>query len=102
MAGSAAGMQAEAVGTAPAQQAADQRSSTAQLKISINLAARSLALYRDTDKIRLYPIGPGAADTPTPVGYYKIQEKTSIRHGRIRIPESRSPQGRIIRWDIAG
>ena len=75
MAGSAAGMQAEAAGTAPAQQAADQRSSTAQLKISINLAARSLALYRDTDKIRLYPIGPGAADTPTPVGYYKIQEK---------------------------
>ncbi|MDY4697273.1 MAG: L,D-transpeptidase family protein [Selenomonas montiformis] len=75
MAGSAAGMQAAAAGTAPAQQAADQRSSTAQLKISINLAARSLALYRDTDKIRLYPIGPGAADTPTPVGYYKIQEK---------------------------
>ena len=44
-------------------------------KISINLAARSLALFEGTEKIRLYPIGPGTPYTPTPVGYYKIQSK---------------------------
>lgn len=44
-------------------------------KISINLAARSLALFEGTEKIRLYPIGPGKASTPTPVGYYKIRTK---------------------------
>jgi len=46
-----------------------------QLKISINLAARSLALYRGTEKVRLYPIAPGTASTPTPTGYYKVSEK---------------------------
>lgn len=45
------------------------------LKIHINLAARSLALYKGTEKIRLYPIAPGTASSPTPVGYYKIREK---------------------------
>ena len=44
-------------------------------KISINLAARSLALFEGTEKIRLYPIGPGTVNTPTPVGYYKIRSK---------------------------
>ncbi|SDP13590.1 Lipoprotein-anchoring transpeptidase ErfK/SrfK [Selenomonas ruminantium] len=44
-------------------------------KISINLAARSLALFEGNKKIRLYPIGPGKASTPTPVGYYKIESK---------------------------
>lgn len=44
-------------------------------KISINLAARSLALFEGSEKIRLYPIGPGTAYTPTPVGYYKIRSK---------------------------
>ena len=44
-------------------------------KISINLAARSLALFEGTEKIRLYPIGPGTPYTPTPVGYYKIRSK---------------------------
>ncbi|SFT33528.1 Lipoprotein-anchoring transpeptidase ErfK/SrfK [Selenomonas sp. GACV-9] len=45
------------------------------LKISINLAARSLALYRGAEKVRLYPIAPGKASTPTPTGYYKVREK---------------------------
>gem|GEM_PF-123234 len=44
-------------------------------KISINLAARSLALFEGNEKIRLYPIGPGTVYTPTPVGYYKIRSK---------------------------
>ena len=48
---------------------------TAERKISINLAARSLALFEGTEKIRLYPIGPGTPYTPTPVGYYKIRSK---------------------------
>ncbi len=45
------------------------------VRISINLAARSLALYRGSEKVALYPIGPGTATTPTPTGYYKVQEK---------------------------
>lgn len=45
------------------------------LKVNINLAARSLALYKGAEKIRLYPIAPGIASSPTPVGYYKILEK---------------------------
>ena len=44
-------------------------------KISINLAARSLAVYEGQKRIRLYPIGPGKASTPTPVGYFKVQSK---------------------------
>lgn len=44
-------------------------------RIMINLASRSLALYEDTKKIRLYPIGPGKPGTPTPVGYFSIRSK---------------------------
>ncbi len=45
-------------------------------KILINLASRSLALYIDGVKTALYPIGPGKVSTPTPVGYYKVLDKT--------------------------
>ena len=55
--------------------AADPEKKSLERKISINLAARSLALLEGTEKIRLYPIGPGTPYTPTPVGYYKIQSK---------------------------
>ncbi|SHK95885.1 Lipoprotein-anchoring transpeptidase ErfK/SrfK [Selenomonas ruminantium] len=55
--------------------AQDPEKKNQEMKISINLAARSLALFEGTEKIRLYPIGPGKASTPTPVGYYKIRSK---------------------------
>lgn len=57
--------------TAPA----ETEKKSLEKKISINLAARSLALFEGNKKIRLYPIGPGKASTPTPVGYYKIRSK---------------------------
>ncbi len=44
-------------------------------KILVNLAARSLALYKNGTKVRLYPIGAGKVSTPTPVGYYSVLEK---------------------------
>jgi lipoprotein-anchoring transpeptidase ErfK/SrfK len=44
-------------------------------RIVINLAARSLAVYQDGRKIRLYPVGVGRVSTPTPTGYYSILEK---------------------------
>lgn len=50
-------------------------SAQAERKIVINLATRTLALYDDNKKIRLYPIGPGKYATPTPVGYYSILTK---------------------------
>jgi len=59
---------------APAQEKAAAPASHEQ-KIVINLAARSLALMRDNAKYRLYPIGPGTAETPTPTGFYKILSK---------------------------
>lgn len=46
-----------------------------EYKIMINLAARSLGLYKNGTRVRLYPIGPGKAATPTPVGYYSIRDK---------------------------
>ncbi len=55
--------------------ATDPEKKSLEKKISINLAARSLALFEGTEKIRLYPIGPGTPYTPTPVGYYKIRSK---------------------------
>lgn len=59
----------------PAAPAAEPEKKNLEKKISINLAARSLALFEGTEKIRLYPIGPGTVYTPTPVGYYKIRSK---------------------------
>lgn len=44
-------------------------------KIVINVASRSLALYRGQEKVRLYPVALGSASTPTPTGYYKILYK---------------------------
>lgn len=77
--GSAAGISAGTVSAAPVQETAAQSAQSQKvdqpMKIHINLAARSLALYQGSAKIRLYPIAPGTAYTPTPTGYYKILEK---------------------------
>ena len=66
-----AGVQPEKEKDAPA----ETKKTEEPLKVHINLAARSLALYKGAEKIRLYPIAPGTASSPTPVGYYKILEK---------------------------
>lgn len=77
--GTIAGMAPLQVSAAPAQTSAAQPAKVQQteepVRISINLAARSLALFRGSEKLRLYPIGPGKASTPTPTGYYKILSK---------------------------
>lgn len=44
-------------------------------KIVINLANRSLSLYENNQKVKLYLVGVGKIETPTPIGYYKITEK---------------------------
>ena len=44
-------------------------------KIYINLASCSLALYHNQEKVRLYPIGVGKKESPTPIGYFSIIEK---------------------------
>lgn len=44
-------------------------------KIGINLASRILILYEGNTKIRMYPVGVGRIWTPTPTGFYKIQNK---------------------------
>lgn len=44
-------------------------------KIVINIAARSLSLYKNNEKIRLYPVALGKLSTPTPVGYFSVLTK---------------------------
>lgn len=44
-------------------------------KISINLASRLLTLYRGNVRERSYPVGVGKYSTPTPVGYYTVENK---------------------------
>ena len=44
-------------------------------KIVINLASRSLALYKGQEKVGLYPVALGKISTPTPTGYYSITYK---------------------------
>lgn len=44
-------------------------------KISINLASRILTLYRGNVRERSYPVGVGKYSTPTPVGYYTVENK---------------------------
>ena len=44
-------------------------------KIIINVAARSLGVYKNNEKMRLYPVGLGKISTPTPVGYFSVLTK---------------------------
>ena len=44
-------------------------------KIYINVASRLLLLYDGDKRLAMYPLGLGKASTPTPRGYYKIEEK---------------------------
>ena len=71
----AGGVASMAEGAESAGEAAAVKLPSAERKIVINLAARSLALYEKDKRLRLYPIGPGKESTPTPVGYYSIKSK---------------------------
>ena len=44
-------------------------------KIYINVASRLMMLYDGDTKLAVYPLGLGKVETPTPRGYYKIEEK---------------------------
>ena len=72
-------------------------------RIMINLASRSLALYEGTKKIRLYPIGPGKPETPTPLAIFPSFPRMSILLGRIlKIRKMRFPQERTTRLATVG
>lgn len=43
-------------------------------RLSLNLASRILMLYRDGQKLAIYPVAVGAPDTPTPEGQFSIVE----------------------------
>ena len=47
----------------------------ADKKLYINLASRLMLFYDGDTKIAVYHLGVGKVSTPTPTGYYKIQEK---------------------------
>lgn len=44
-------------------------------RIVVNLASRSLALYENGTKTRLYPVAVGKEWTPTPTGRFVVEEK---------------------------
>lgn len=46
-----------------------------QKKILLNLASRILTLYQGDVKIRMYPVGVGKPDTPSPIGHYRVTTK---------------------------
>lgn len=48
---------------------------TEMYKIIINIPARSLGLYKNNERFRLYPVGLGKTSTPTPVGYFSVLTK---------------------------
>lgn len=52
-----------------------QDNSSQEPKIGINLASRILILYKGNTKTAMYPVGVGKTTTPTPVGYYAVQNK---------------------------
>lgn len=56
--------------------AAPVKKQSTEKKITINLASRIMTLYEGNTKIRMYPVGVGKVSTPTPIGYYSIQDKT--------------------------
>jgi len=47
----------------------------ADKKLYINLASRLMLFYEGDTKVAVYHLGVGKVSTPTPTGYYKIQEK---------------------------
>lgn len=44
-------------------------------KILLNLASRILTLYQGDVKIRMYPVGVGRPETPSPIGHYSVTTK---------------------------
>lgn len=53
-----------------------QQDETAQeTKIGVNLASRILTVYQGNTKTAMYSVGVGKPSTPTPVGYYSVQNK---------------------------
>ncbi len=44
-------------------------------RIAVNVASRMLMVYEGNRKVRIYPIGAGTAETPTPPGFYAVQTK---------------------------
>ena len=44
-------------------------------KIGVNLASRILTFYQGSDKVAMYPVGVGSIYTPTPIGYYTVENK---------------------------
>lgn len=53
----------------------DKETGVPEVKLVINTAAKSLAVYQHGVKTRLYLLGLGKYSTQTPIGYYDIDEK---------------------------
>lgn len=47
-----------------------------QSQIIINLWHRKLELREDGRMIKTYPVAPGSRDTPTPIGFFRVVNKS--------------------------
>lgn len=64
--------------TAPAEtvnHTTNQPVQSTEKRLGINLASRMLTVYEGNAKIAMYPVGVGKVATPSPTGFYKIQNK---------------------------
>lgn len=60
----------------PQKQTAAQRANVPEgLWILISIHQKSLTLYEGTQVVARYPVATGAADTPTPIGTYRINSR---------------------------
>ncbi len=56
-------------------EAEEEPPSGTPFRIVINLASRSLTLYENGTRSRLYPVAVGKEWTPTPTGYFIVEDK---------------------------
>lgn len=61
----------------PATTSASAHPDRSNLEIYINLRKKELLLIRDGEIIRKYPISAGTVDTPTPIGDFRIIQKSA-------------------------
>lgn len=53
----------------------------AEIRVDINLSDRHMRVYKGDVQIRDFPVSPGKAKTPTPVGTFRVLNKQTLRVG---------------------
>lgn len=51
-------------------------------RVDVNLRTNTLTTYENDVQVASYPISPGKSSTPTPVGTFKVQNKTPVAYSK--------------------